>query len=104
MVFEFTQFSMPLFPSVSHSIPLTSLDLSLGLFDVNIYTPYQFRDLSDLSLNHFSPITSLSPLSLSFSLRDRLVWQECHTRRGSSRHGDHTLFSLRSVDKWIIRL
>lgn len=68
MVFEFTQFSMPLFPSVSHSIPLTSLDLSLWLFDVNIYTPYQFRDLSDLSLNHFSPITSLSLPSLSLSL------------------------------------
>lgn len=41
------------------------------------------------------------------SLRDRLVWQECNARRGSRRHcrrhSDHTLSSLRSLDKWIIR-
>ena len=47
------------------------------------------------------------PISLLFLLVCVIVWYgrnvTHHTRRGSSRHGDHTLASLRSVDKWIIR-
>lgn len=96
--FKCSQFSTPLSPSVSRSSP----PWCLWHFDVSIFTPYQFRAQSDLSL----PVTFLPwPLSLSsLSVRDCLVWQECRPCRGSSRHSDHTLFSLWSVDKWIIRL
>lgn len=60
-VFKFAQISVALSPSANHLTPLTSLDLSLWLwlFDLNIYTPYDFRGLADLSRNHFSPIASL---------------------------------------------
>lgn len=48
----------------------------------------------------FSPIMP-APHPRRRSLRDRLVWQECNARR--RRRSDHTLSSLRSLDKWIIR-
>lgn len=98
LLFKCSQLSTALSPSVSRSIPLWCL----WHFDVSIFTPYQFRAQSDLSPSvTFLPLPpSLFPLSM----RDCLVWQECRPCRGSSRHSDHTLFSLWSVDKWIIRL
>lgn len=52
----------------------------------------------------FRGVPSHSTLSLwRLSLRDCLVWQECNPRRGGGDgHRDHTLATLRSLDKWII--
>lgn len=41
--------------------------------------------------------------SVAPALRDGLVWQECSPRRGGDRR-NHTLATLRSLDKWIIGL
>lgn len=53
----------------------------------------------------FRGVPSHSTLSLCrLSLHDCLVWQECNPRRGGGDgHHDHTLATLRSLDKWIIR-
>lgn len=94
MVF-FTSAQISASPSLNHFIPLTSLDLSLSL--ISTYIRHMILELWLISLSII-----FSPICLSLAVRDRLVWQECHTRRGSSRHGDHTPSSIRSVDKWII--
>lgn len=90
-VFKFAQISVALSPSANHLTPLTSLELSLWLwlFDLNIYTPYDFRGLADLSRNHFSPIASLV-------LLPRCAWSSgmagmSHTQRQQPPRRPHTL-------------